>query len=97
MLQQHFSPEKVSGYLKKQMHLFPEQYVCRETIYNAIYALPVGELRKELIHCLRHGRSSRRTRRGSVDRWGRSFYSDPGRAECHRVCIKYKTKKMVQF
>lgn len=24
-------------------------YACRETIYNAIYALPVGELRKELI------------------------------------------------
>ncbi|AWE96117.1 putative integrase catalytic subunit [Pseudomonas aeruginosa] len=25
-----------------------EAYVCRKTIYNAIYALPVGELRKEL-------------------------------------------------
>jgi len=68
MLQQHFSPEQISGYLKNQMHLLPEQYVCRETIYNAIYALPVGELRKELIHCLRHGRSSRKPRRGSVDR-----------------------------
>ena len=27
-------------------------YVCRETTYNAIYILPVGELRKELIICL---------------------------------------------
>ena len=33
-------------------------YVCRETIYNAIYALPVGELRKELIICLRQGKTA---------------------------------------
>ncbi len=70
MLRQYFSPEQISGYLKEQMKLFPEQYVCRETIYNAIYALPVGELKKELIHCLRHGRSTRKPRRGSVDRRG---------------------------
>ena len=30
--------------------------------------LPVGELKKELIHCLRHGRSAHKPRRGSVDR-----------------------------
>ena len=70
MLRRYFSPEQISGYLKEQMKLFPEQYVCRETIYNAIYALPVGELKKELIHCLRHGRSTRKPRRGSVDRRG---------------------------
>ena len=27
---------------------YERTYVCRETIYSAIYALPVGELRKEL-------------------------------------------------
>lgn len=43
-------------------------YVCRETIYNAIYALPVGELRKELIICLRQGKTARRPRSGGVDR-----------------------------
>ena len=45
-------------------------YVCRETIYTAIYALPVGELRKELIICLRQGKTTRRPRSGGVDRRG---------------------------
>jgi len=49
---------------------FEDAYVCRETIYNAIYALPVGEWRKELIICLRQGKSSRRPRSGGVDRRG---------------------------
>ena len=47
-----------------------EAYVCRETIYNAIYALPVGELRKELIICLRQSKTMRRPRSGGVDRRG---------------------------
>jgi transposase, IS30 family len=40
----------------------PEQIACRlggvshETIYTALYAMPRGELRKELISALRHGR-----------------------------------------
>lgn len=45
-----------------------DAYVCRETIYNAVYALPVGELRKELIACLRQGKGTRRPRAGAVDR-----------------------------
>lgn len=44
-----------------------DTYVCRETIYSAIYALPVGELSKELIHCLRLEKSTRKPRRGQVD------------------------------
>ena len=47
---------------------FEDVYVCRETIYSAVYALPVGELRKELIRCLRQGKSTRRPRAGGVDR-----------------------------
>ncbi len=47
-----------------------DDYVCRETIYTAIYALPVGQLRKELIHCLRQGKSTRKPRRGETDRRG---------------------------
>ncbi len=49
---------------------FEEAYVCRETIYNAIYALPVGQLRKELIQCLRQGKSTRRRRSGGAGRRG---------------------------
>ncbi|SDI00555.1 hypothetical protein SAMN05216588_11017 [Pseudomonas flavescens] len=47
---------------------FEDAYVCRETIYSAVYALPVDEPHKELIACLRQGKSTRRPRTGAVDR-----------------------------
>lgn len=62
------SPEQISGVLKKMDN--PNYYVCQETIYNALYALPVGELKKELIQCLRQGRPTRKPRKGTVDRRG---------------------------
>ncbi|AFP31441.1 Integrase [Marinobacter sp. BSs20148] len=37
-------------------------------MYKAIYAQPHGELRKELIACLRQGHTKRRPRAGGVDR-----------------------------
>src|SRR3546814_14655142 len=40
------------------------------TLFRSIYALPVGELRKELIICLRQGKTTRRPRSGGVDRRG---------------------------
>lgn len=52
------------------MPRFEEAYVCRETIYSVLYALPVGELKKELVHCLRQGKSTRKPRLGQVDRCG---------------------------
>lgn len=71
MLRRRLSPEQISGKLKSMdIPDLRDAYVCRETIYNAIYALPVGQLRKELIHCLRQGKSTRRPRRGEVDRRG---------------------------
>jgi IS30 family transposase len=45
-------------------------HASHETIYNAIYAYPKGELRKALIQCLRQGRSTRRPRLGGQDRRG---------------------------
>ena len=69
MLRQRLSPEQIAGKLKRMtIPSLRDAYVCRETIYNAIYALPVGELRKELIHCLRQGKSTRKPRKGQVDR-----------------------------
>lgn len=50
--------------------VFEDAYVSRETIYNAIYALPVGELCKKLIICLLQGKNARRPRSGGVDRRG---------------------------
>ncbi|WP_024678134.1 IS30 family transposase [Pseudomonas syringae] len=70
LLRERFSPEQIAGKLRAMKMNFEEAYVCRETIYNAIYALPVGELRKELIMCLRQGKSTRRPRSGGVDRRG---------------------------
>lgn len=68
MLRDHFSPEQIAGNLRSMFPKLKDAYVSHETIYNAIYALPVGELRKELIHCLRHGKTTRRPRSGGVDR-----------------------------
>lgn len=70
LLRERFSPEQIAGKLRLMKINFEEAYVCRETIYNAIYALPVGELRKELIQCLRQGKNTRRPRSGGVDRRG---------------------------
>ncbi|WP_155736353.1 helix-turn-helix domain-containing protein, partial [Stutzerimonas frequens] len=53
MLRERLSPEQIAGKLRSMnISSLRDAYVCRETIYNAIYALPVGELRKELIICL---------------------------------------------
>jgi len=71
MLRERLSPEQIAGKLRRMnIPSLRDAYVCRETIYNAIYALPVGELRKELIVCLRQGKTDRRSRSGGVDRRG---------------------------
>lgn len=71
MLRERLSPEQIAGKLRSMnIPNLRDAYVCRETIYNAIYALPVGELRKELIICLRQGKTTRRPRSGGVDRRG---------------------------
>jgi hypothetical protein len=46
------------------------QHVSHETIYNAIYAYPRGELKKQLIALLRQGRGGRRPRSAGQDRRG---------------------------
>jgi len=49
LLRDGFSPEQIA-FKRRRMkrHLFEDAYVCRDTIYYAIYALSVGMLRKEL-------------------------------------------------
>jgi IS30 family transposase len=49
MLRERLSPEQIAGMLRSMnTPSLKDAYVCRETIYSAVYALPVGELRKEL-------------------------------------------------
>jgi transposase, IS30 family len=67
-----WSPEQISG-RRKRMEKGMEQSsglsVSHEAIYTAIYALPRGELRRELIGCLRQGKPQRgRPAKGSERR-----------------------------
>ncbi len=58
-----WSPEQIAGTLKRGHPGCYDRNVSHETIYTALYALPRGELRRELIACLRQGH---------VNRWPRS-------------------------
>jgi IS30 family transposase len=60
MLRNKWSPQQISGTLKAMFPRRPELQVSHETVYKAIYAQPHGELRKELIACLRQGHTKRR-------------------------------------
>ena len=42
LLRERFSPEHIASKLRVMKNNFEEAYVCRETIYNALYALPVA-------------------------------------------------------
>jgi transposase, IS30 family len=48
----------------------PHLQVSHETIYTALYAMPRGELRTELMACLRQARKTRRPRARGEDRRG---------------------------
>jgi IS30 family transposase len=65
-----WSPQQIAHTLRR---MFPHErawQASHETIYNAIYAYPKGELRRQLIALLRQGRSTRRARSGGADRRG---------------------------
>jgi IS30 family transposase len=67
LLEWKWSPQQISGTLYPTD---PTQQVSHETIYTAIYAQPRGELRRQLIACLRHGHSTRMPRTRGTDRRG---------------------------
>ncbi|PVY76438.1 IS30 family transposase [Tamilnaduibacter salinus] len=68
MLRNRWSPQQISGTLRRMFPDDPDYQVSHESVYKTIYAIPHGELRKELIQCLRQGRTKRRPRSGGVDR-----------------------------
>ncbi|MGK2941051.1 MAG: IS30 family transposase, partial [Immundisolibacter sp.] len=70
LLDWKWSPQQIAATLKRVYPDQPAQHVSHETIYTAIYAQPRGELRRQLIACLRRGRSTRRPRTGGTDRRG---------------------------
>jgi IS30 family transposase len=66
-LRQHLSPEQIAGTMKRMND--PES-LSHETIYQAIYAMPKGELRAEMIRLLRFGHKKRLPRSRGKDRRG---------------------------
>jgi len=70
-LKSGYSPEQISGILSRVHPDAPMLQVSHETIYTAIYAMPRGELRKDVISWLRFGHAKRRPRARGDDRRGR--------------------------
>jgi IS30 family transposase len=70
LLREQHSPEQIAGILRDMNPDEPLLQVSHETIYSALYALPRGQLRSELIACLRQARKSRRPRARGEDRRG---------------------------
>lgn len=59
LLRQRWSPEQIALTLARISPKGHALGVSHETIYNCIYAQLVGELRKDLIACLRHAHNKR--------------------------------------
>ena len=69
-LRQGWSPSQIAGRLRRMGPEDRRMRACHETIYAALYALPRGDLRRELLECLRQGRQKRRPRSRGTDRRG---------------------------
>jgi len=70
MLSWKWSPQQIAATLRRVYPDDPDFHVSHETIYTAIYAHARGELRRELIACLRQGKSTRMPRSRGNDRRG---------------------------
>lgn len=67
-LQSAWSPEQISARLRVLHPMDSGERVSDTTIYQAIYALPKGELKKDLLGCLRQAGRSRRPGSGGKKR-----------------------------
>jgi transposase, IS30 family len=70
LLRQYWSPRQIAAQLAKLHPCDAFLRVSHETIYNVIYAMPRGELKRELIACLRMARAKRWSRSRGEDRRG---------------------------
>ena len=70
LLDWKWSPQQIAGILRRVWPDDSSMQASHETIYTAIYAQPRGELRRQLVACLRHGRSTRMPRTRGTDRRG---------------------------
>ena len=74
LLRIKWSPEQISGRRKRMEGGMEQQsglQVSHEAIYTAVYALPRGELRRELIACLRQDKPTRGRKPKGSERRGK--------------------------
>ena len=71
LLKQKWSPEQIAIYLHRNFPNESCQRVSHETIYNAIYAMPRGELRRDLIALMRRAQAKRMPRSRGEERRGK--------------------------
>ena len=69
-LRQRWSPQQIAAQLAKLHPCEAALRVSHETIYNVIYAMPRGALKRELVACLRMARAKRWPRSRGEDRRG---------------------------
>ncbi len=62
LLEEWWSPEEISLWLRIEFPHDPMMWVSHETIYQSLFVQGRGELRRELHRCLRTGRAQRRPR-----------------------------------
>jgi transposase, IS30 family len=70
-LENRLSPEQISGRLRKDFPDQPEMQVSHETIYQSLYLLSRGGLKRELVTRLRTGRTLRNPKRKPDERRGK--------------------------
>ena len=75
-LKDGWSPDQIAGRLRHANAHCYARNVSHETIYTALYALPRGELRRELIACLRQGHVNRWPRSRGANRKRTGFVSE---------------------
>ena len=85
-----YSPEQVAGTRATVHPDLPSLQASHETLYTAIYAMPRGALRTEVIGWLRFGHAKRRPRARGEDRRGKipnmvSIHDRPPEVEERRV------------
>jgi IS30 family transposase len=69
-LQRALSPEQIAGRLKRMNPTDTALHISHESIYQAIYLVPRGELRTQIIDALRHNKGKRMPRARGTSRKG---------------------------
>ena len=82
-LQEDWSPEQISGWLKRRYPLDEAMHISHQSIYRTLFIQARGALEKELLAHLRSGRTMRHSRKASTAKsW------TPGPTTRKKVCKK---------